>query len=453
MDKLSTKISFVDKKKVWQKILEKIKSQITPHNFRGWFSQAELLDITEEQIIISVPSAFFENQLKARYLALIEDSTEKVTGKKLHIEFKIDLSRLKRADFSEEEEFNLIPTPQTPSTLNPKYTLDNFVVGLTNNVAYAAAQAIVQNPGISYNPLFIYGGTGVGKTHLMIGIGNALSTKNPHFKIIYCSSEKFTNDYVEAIQNRRMGDMRKKYRSADLLLVDDIQFFSGREQTQEEFFHTFNELLSASKQVVLTSDRPPHEIARLEARLQSRFQGGLMVDIQSPDLDTRVAILKAKCSERGESLPEDCLNMIAQSTEGNARELEGKLIQILQFLKINPPEGGVTIEVIRQFFGRQTTSKLNLNHKQVLQTVCNYFDIKNNELIGPRRKKELVLPRHLAMYILSDELNLTVEKIGQILGGRDHTTVMHGRDRIKKLINTDREVQKMYIELKQSLLS
>lgn len=443
----------METQKSWNRILEKIKQQISSANFRTWFSSASLKNINGEKLIISVPSAFIKEQLSLRYLNLIELSSEQALGKKLQIELVVDSSKAPKKNavqFEEEDIFQLNQSNITP-ILNPKYTLENFVVGLSNNVAYAAAQAIVQNPGTSYNPLFLYGGTGVGKTHLMLGIGNAILSKNPHTKIIYCSSEKFTNDYVEAIQTRRMGELRNRYRSVDLLLIDDIQFFSGREGTQEEFFHTFNELQTKNSQIVLTSDNPPNMIAKLEDRLKSRFQGGLMVDIQMPDFDTRVAILKAKCQERGEVLDEECLNLIAQAFETNARELEGKLIQILQILKIQNKEPNP--QVIREYLGQ--TNKLaalqNVNHKQVLTSICEYFNISLGDLTGPKRQKELVLPRHLAMHILSEDLKMTVEKIGHILGGRDHTTVMHGRDRIKKLINTDREVQKIFIEVKQTL--
>ncbi len=455
MDNISAQ-KLMDNAKIWHSILENIKSQISAANFRTWFSNTALQTLSGDKLIVSTPSAFVQEQLSLRYLPLIESSATQVLGSKtIRIEFSIDSSlkpqKKKVVEENEDDEgmFQTNPTPSTP-ILNPKFTLENFVVGLTNNVAYAAAQAITQNPGTSYNPLFIYGGTGVGKTHLMLGVGNAILKKYPHIKITYCSSEKFTNDYVEAIRTNRMGDLRAKYRSNDLLLIDDIQFLSGKEGTQEEFFHTFNELQSQNKQIVLTSDKPPHEIAKLEERLKSRFQGGLMVDIQLPDFETRVAILKAKCQERAEVITEEALTLIAHSVESNARELEGKLIQILQVLKIQnlPP----TADNIKQLLGQKPAAAAhNLTHKQVLGTICNYFNIKLADLTGPKRQKELVLPRHLAMHILSEDLKMTVEKIGDILGGRDHTTVMHGRDKIKKLITTDREVQRVFIEVKNHL--
>lgn len=444
----------MDPQKVWQTMLTAIKPEMSEANFNLWFANTDITQVADGKIILAVPSAFIKENLKQRYQDLLLKAAKEATQQEVEIDFVVDSSRVtlkKTAKVAEEDLFQL-PTTITRPTLNPKYTLDNFVVGLSNNVAYAAAKAVVENPGTSYNPLFFYGGTGVGKTHLMLGIGNELLKKNTELKIIYCSSEKFTNDYVEAIQNHKMGDLRNKYRSADLLLVDDIQFFSGREGTQEEFFHTFNELTAKNSQIILTSDRPPVEIAKIEDRLKSRFQGGLMVDIQLPDLDTRVAILRAKCLEKGEMLPEDCLNLIASSSQINIRELEGKLIQIMQSLKAQnlPP----TVESISKFLDtRSPNSAANLNHKQVLSIICQYFNIKAADLTGPKRQKELVLPRHMAMHIMSEDLKMTVERIGEILGGRDHTTVMHGRDKIKQLINTDREVQRIFIEVKNSLAS
>lgn len=437
----------MDNLRLWHKFLEAVKPQVSPVNFKAWFSKIKLDSIDDSKVFFSAPHAFIRETLNQRHIPFMEKVLEDITGKKLRVE--ITVREQVKIPKSEEEEDFFQPIQTKTSELNPKYTLENFVVGLSNNLAYAAAQAVVQNPGVSYNPLFIYGGTGVGKTHLMLGIGNALEKKASHFKIIYCSSEKFMNDYVAAIQNHRMGDLRIKYRAANVLLIDDIQFFSGREGTQEEFFHTFNELLGRNSQIVLTSDRPPNEIAKLEDRLKSRFQGGLMLDIQFPDFDTRVAILRAKCSERGENLSEESLKLIASSMESNIRELEGKLIQLLQALKHKnlPP----TPENITPFLSRQIKKNLKIDHKKILDTICAFFNLNLKDLTGPKRQKELVLPRHMAMYILSEELNMTVEKIGQLLGGRDHTTVMHGRDKIKRLISSDREVQKLLIEIKHKL--
>ncbi|MBU1000552.1 chromosomal replication initiator protein DnaA [Patescibacteria group bacterium] len=439
----------MDNLRLWQKFLNTIKPSISSANLRTFFSQTLLKSVDGNKVILATPSAFIKETLKQRHLPLIEDVFGKLLNKKVNIKFIIKEALVGDKSQTDEDFFKPIQSPA--SILNPKYTLSNYVVGPSNNVAYAAAQAIVQNPGTSYNPLFIYGGTGVGKTHLMLGIGNAILDKETHAKVIYSSSEKFMNDYVEAIQTRKTGDLRTKYRSLDLLLVDDIQFFSGREGTQEEFFHTFNELIGKNSQIVLTSDRSPHEIAKLEDRLKSRFAGGLMIDIQAPDFDTRVAILRSKCLERKIVLPEETLKLLAASFDANIRELEGQLVGILQLLQAqNLP---LTNENISKHLQNRGTIKQNIKvePKKVLETVCQYFNLNQKDLIGARRQKELVLPRHLTMFILSEQFNLTVEKIGLLLGKRDHTTVMHGRDKIRKLANHDREVQKMLIEIKQKL--
>ncbi|OGE24888.1 hypothetical protein A3C26_02710 [Candidatus Daviesbacteria bacterium RIFCSPHIGHO2_02_FULL_39_12] len=436
----------MDNLRLWHKFLEIIKPQISADNYKGWFLKTSIKEASDDKIILSVPSAFVKETLYQRYLSLIENTFEQLTGKKLKVEFII--RQLPQKETPAEDLFQ--PVQTQVSVLNPRYTMENFVVGLTNNLAYAAAQAVVQNPGLSYNPLYIYGGTGVGKTHLMLAIGNAIFKKKPHSKINYCPSDKFLNDYVEAIQTHKMTDFRRKYRQADILLIDDIQFFSGREGTQEEFFHTFNELQGKNSQMVFTSDRPPQEIAKIEDRLKSRFAGGLMVDIQPPDFDTRVAILKAKCLERGESLPEDSVRLLASSFDSNIRELEGSLMQILQLLKLKnlPP----TAENISINLGQQPQRPINADPKKILTEICGYFNLSAKDLTGPKRQKELVLPRHIAMFILAEDLKLTVERIGQLLGGRDHTTVMHGRDKIKKLIVTDREIQRVFTEVKGRLM-
>ncbi len=437
----------MDNLRLWHKFLQTIKSEISPDNFKAYFLKTLLKSVHEDKITLSVPSAFILATLNRDYKKITEDTFGKITGRKVTVQF--DVKEFEESPKEQEEAF-FKPIQQQQSYLNPRFTLENFVVGPSNNVAYAAAEAVVQNPGTSYNPLFIYGGTGVGKTHLMLGIGNAILKKRPNSKVNYCSSEKFTNDYVEALQTRQFGLFRSRYRNTDILLIDDIQFFSGREGTQEEFFHTFNELSSKNAQIVITSDRPPHEIAKIEDRLKSRFQGGLMVDMQIPDFDTRVAILKNKCLEQHMVLPEDCLNLIADSVHSNARELEGKLTQVLQSLNSKHQEP--TLENIRVLLGKKNEDDIaTLTPKQIMLVVCEYFNIKQTDLTGPRRQKELVLPRHIVMHILSEQLKLPVEKIGEILGGRDHTTVMHGRDKIKRLIVTDREVQRTLIEVKQRL--
>ncbi|MBI2596417.1 chromosomal replication initiator protein DnaA [Candidatus Daviesbacteria bacterium] len=444
----------MDNNKEWGKILKIIKGQINIQNFSTWFSQTSLHQINDERLIISVPSAFIKGELIRRYDNLISSTTKQVTGKHLSVEYLINSSKFtKKIPIKEEGIFPLgnIKTANIQNPLNPKFTLENFMVGFTNNLAFAAAQAVVQNPGVSYNPLFIYGQSGVGKTHLMLGIGNALLSKKPYYKVVYAPSEKFMNDFVDSIQTKKTGDFRQKYRSCDILLIDDIQFISGKDSTQQEFFHLFNELQNKNSQLVFTSDRPPNEIVKLEPRLQSRFQGGLMVDIQLPDFDTRVAILKAKIKERGEFLDEEYIKIIAETVESNTRELEGKLIQIIQLIKTtgNKPE----LDYIKKLMGKPHTNTQFLDHKKVLAEINQYFNIRMADLTGPRRQKELVIPRQIAMFLMYEECNLPMERIGQILGGRDHTTILHGIEKIRQLSQRDRELQRLVLEVRQGLIS
>lgn len=440
----------------WVKILDQIKNQVSAANFRTWFLPTVAELSSDNTLTIHTPSAFNKNQLIEKHGSLIGQVVEEVFSEKMAIVFKVSPAKF---SVQSEETQPIITSLETPSLhrsspyntgLNPRYTLRNFMVGLSNNLAFAAAQAVVQNPGTSYNPLFIYGGTGVGKTHLMQAISHAMLENNPTLKILYCSSEKFTNDFVESIQTKQTSPFRAKYRSCDALLVDDIQFISGRDSTQEEFFHTYNDLHAKNKQLVLTSDRPPQEIQKMEARLASRFQGGLMVDIQPPDFDTRVAILKARCSERGVQIDAECLALIAQQQVGNARELEGKLIQIIQLSQLKGEL--ITPEFLKNYQNPHPYSLTKADQKRVLSGIQQYFNIKMSELTGPRRKRELVIPRQITMYLLYEECHIPYESIGRILGGRDHTTILHGVEKIRQEIQRDRETQRIIMEVKQALI-
>ncbi len=441
-----------DVDKSWQKVINYLKERVSHVNFRGWIMKIKVESISEQEIILVVPHAFVQNQVRNRYQSLIEEAISEVLQKQLVVNYKVDASRFEAEGYSEEtqeDDFELAsqPGPQQTLGLSPKYTLKSFVVGFTNNLAYAAAQAVVNDPGTSYNPLFIYGPSGVGKTHLMQAIGNELIKKDPYMKLVYVSSERFMVDFIEAIQSKKTNIFRQKYRSCHILLVDDIQFISGRDSTQEEFFHVFNELHSRGAQVVLTSDRPPHEIQKLEPRLASRFQGGLMVDIQLPDFDTRMAILKAKLAEKGEDLPEEYLRVIAETSGSNTRELEGKLVQISQMKKLTQqlPDEATLMRLV----GRPDSPSALPDHKKVLISINNYFNLKMTDLTGPRRQKELVLPRQIAMYVLYEDCKISMEKIGQMLGGRDHTTVLHGIKKINDSIPQNQELERQVSEVRQ----
>lgn len=439
-----------------KQILEEIRTQVLPHNYKAWFSPTQASLTEDNKIIIKVPSAFFKQQLTKRYESIILEAASTILAAQASLEFIIDSSVEKKKARPVEDDF--FQTPQIYQTgqkaqtiLNPKYTLENFVVGFTNNLAYAGAQAVVDNPGNAYNPLYIYGTSGVGKTHLMQGIANALIAKKADTRVVFVSSEKFMNDFVESIKSKGMESLRLKYRSCDILLVDDIQFISGKEGFQEEFFHTFNDLHSRNSQLVFTSDRPPNEISKLEVRLSSRFQGGLMVDMQLPDIDTRIAILNTKLSEKGESLPQEYILMIAESVTTNIRELEGKLTQLLQRRRLSGQP--LSEEIVRKVLGDiPVTKHQNISPDKILECVNKYFSVDKADILGPRRQKELVVPRQIIMFLIHQECKIPYERIGEMLGGRDHTTIMHGVEKIRLAINRDREVQRIVMELKQQLL-
>lgn len=441
--------------KEWHKVLEIIKDQVSPINYKMWFAKASCDGEVDGKFVIFVATHFIKQEIHTKHQDVLEEAVKQILGKPIPIDLRVSSTKSRSEENPEDDNFELNLFSSTPKTnitnLNPKYSLENFVVGLSNNLAYAAAQAVIANPGLSYNPLFLYGGTGVGKTHLMVGVGHALLKKNPNLKIIYSPLEQFTNDLVQGIQTKSMTQFRTKYRSCNLLLIDDVQFLSGRDSTQEEFFHTFNDLQGKNIQIIVTADRPPHEIQKLEPRLASRFQGGMMVDIQLPDFDTRVAILKAKCKEKGDDIPENCLTLIAENISTNGRELEGKLMQIIQTLKLTGKE--FNEENVRFLLGKvSVTSGFKIDQKKVLAGINQYFDIKMADLIGPNRKKDLVRSRQIAMYILYQDCKLPYEKIGEMLGGRDHTTIMHGVEKIGAILSKDSEIQKTIGEIKQKLV-
>jgi chromosomal replication initiator protein len=337
--------------------------------------------------------------------------------------------------------------------LNVRYTFDTFIVGKGNELAHAAAQAVASRPGEAYNPLFVYGGVGLGKTHLLQAIGHAMLGTNRETKILYVSSEKFTNEFVSAIKSGRAKDFKDRYRTADLLLIDDIQFIGGKEQTQEEFFHTFNELHQHGKQVVLSSDRPPKAIPALEDRLRSRFEWGMIADISAPDLETRAAILQAKAQEKNFPLPTDLINLIAATVQSNIRELEGALNKIIAFHQLkNTEPTRETIKSILTSFESQSMRK-SLTPKELINTVSDFFDVALSDILGKSREKRLSFPRQIIMFLLREELKMSYPAIGTELGGRDHTTAMHAHTKIQNEIENDLKLKQDIELIKQRLYS
>lgn len=339
---------------------------------------------------------------------------------------------------------------QGKHNLNPRLTFETFVVGSSNNFAYAAAQGVAKSPGTRHNPLFIYGGVGLGKTHLMHAIGHAIYAEHPDWEIMYLSAETFGSDLIASLQNKKIGAFKKKYRAPNVLLIDDIQFIAGKEYTQEEFFHTFNELYMSQRQIVLTSDRPPQEISKIEERLSSRFMGGVMVDIQLPDFETRVAILNEKCQSLGVALPPESIAMIAERSATNIRELEGVLQGMLA--KAAPAGGDISPDLVREFFGAEKERRTRrVRPNKIISKTAQYYDFKAGEITGKSRKAPLVAARHMAMYLLYTELDVPYEQIGRLFEGRDHTTVMHAVEKIGNKLKIEPSIAKVVADIKHGL--
>ncbi|MBD3311809.1 MAG: chromosomal replication initiator protein DnaA [Candidatus Magasanikbacteria bacterium] len=448
---------------IWQAVLAEFELNLSKANFTTWFRNTGITKYDDRYVTICVPNAFTKSWLEKKYHSDIVKALERITGKPVKkVEYKVENIKNveeKECDLVEEKESKeqTVEPPTKEKTqltafgLNPKYCFANFIVGKGSELSHAAAQAVASRPGEAYNPLFIYGGVGLGKTHLLQAIGNQMMTENSGIKILYVSSEKFTNEFVAAVKEGRARDFKDRYRNVDLLLIDDIQFIGGKEQTQEEFFHTFNELHQQGKQVVMTSDRPPKAIPALEDRLRSRFEWGMITDISEPDLETRSAILQAKCQEKSFDLPENLLDLIATSIQSNVRELEGALNKIIAFHELkNSTPSKESVKSILDSFEAQNMRKA-ATPKDMINVVAKYFDISIDDILGKSREKRLSFPRQIIMFLLRKELNLSFPAIGNELGGRDHTTAMHAHTKISTELENDLKLKQDIELIKQKL--
>ncbi|HNZ86657.1 MAG TPA: chromosomal replication initiator protein DnaA [bacterium] len=451
---------------IWQSVLGELELTISKASFTTWFKNTSIMDIEDDCVYISVPNGFTKRWLEDRYYknilsavtnVLKEDRIKKLIFKISHTPTKINISgntnSVKLEDIQKDNSPKLTQSGTVPLVINPKYTFENFITGKQNELAKAASMAVAKNPGKVYNPLFLYGDVGLGKTHLMQSIGNYIKQKFPKYKMLYTSSENFTNDYVKAIQSGKIDDFKKKYRELDALLVDDIQFMRGQERTQEEFFHTFNVLYQNNKQIVISSDRPPKSLPAIEERLTSRFESGMIADIGSPDFETRIAILKSKIKEKNiqMEISEEVLSIISNSAKKNVRELEGALNRIVAIHQLNNQK--ITIESA-QLTLNSTNAKpkeVGLNAKSIIQAVSEYFDVDYEKIIGNSRKKELVIPRQICMYLMRVELNYSYPGIGAEMGGRDHTTAIHGYNKIEEELKTNEKLKSDINNIKQKL--
>ena len=446
----------------WDATQERLRKILDELSFENWFSQTRFESYDDGQLTVAVPNKFFADWLREHYMDAVMACAGTVVPDLREIVFRPAASDgADRTVKAKPEQLQLprmpqerVPQPPRPRPFNPRYTFDRFVVGNGNRFAHAAARAVAESPGRAYNPLFLHGGTGLGKTHLMQAIGQEIVQRRPDANICYISSEHFTNQLIESIAKKSTMKFRTKYRKADVLLIDDIHFISRKEATQEEFFHTFNVLFDMHKQIVISSDRPPKEIAGIEQRLISRFEWGLVTDIQPPDLETRIAILQNKAARENLTVPPDVLDCIAKFITSNIRELEGSLVTLLAYAKLTEkaitPE--LAEEVLRDLIGKDRLQPINV--ETVLRAVAEHFDVRVSDLRSRNRQRQVAYPRQLAMYLCKDLIaKLSYAEIGEALGGKDHSTVMYAVQKVAKEVKSDKSAAQLIALLQRKIRS
>ncbi|HSD99095.1 MAG TPA: chromosomal replication initiator protein DnaA [Patescibacteria group bacterium] len=438
---------------IWNNVLTNIEKEVSRANFLTLFKQTALVSFEENIATIAAPSTMVVDLLQRRFLPIIKQGLEKEMQKEVDVLFITKtfpgMGKKKEQDiplFSTTEK-QASPVVGHLPRVRPDFTFESLAVSDSNRLAYESARNVAKNPGKSYNPLFIYGPVGVGKTHLMQAVANEVYSQNPDNKIIYITSEEFTNEVVEAIRNNDTAKMKRRFRSANLLIIDDVQFIAGKDRVQEELFHTFNSLIDAGAQIVLSSDRPPSEIKKLEARLSSRFAGGLTVDVESPDFELRTAIILKKAEKIGFAISIETAKLLAEK-EQDIRSLEGMLLRVATI----SPTGEITEEQARKTMHGETNEQGHMVHADdVIEAACSFYHIKPTQLKGPKRDAALVRARQIVMYILKHDLELTLVEIGNQLGGRDHTTIMHGVDKIALLVDKKGVVSEEIVGIKNKL--
>lgn len=453
---------------LWQTVLGEIELTVSRGAYVTWFKNTRLLRHKDEVLVVGVPNVFIKQQLERKYNQMIVEVLEKNGVKPERVEYKIyssinipkkvdEETLILNASTTERVAQTVSQNRPTPSTLthsyrqglNDKYTFENFIVGSGNELAYAACQAIAANPGTKYNPLFLYGGVGLGKTHLIQAVGNAIIANNPDANIVYISIEQFVQEFLDAIKFKRNTDFASYYRNADVLIIDDIQFIAGKEKTQEEFFHTFNALHQANKQIIISSDKPPKDIPTLEERLRSRFTWGMSIDMQIPDFETRCVILQTKAQAHGSSLDQPVVEYLANLVQSNIRELEGALNQLLAFCEMRGLSPN--LQIATTLLGSVKTRPKHISAKQIIERCAKHFQIPMEDIVGPKRDKDIVVPRQIAMYMLRSELHLSFPKIARELGRKDHTTAIHSVEKIEKEISYDPDIKTAVTEIKDRL--
>jgi len=436
----------------WQATLGQLQLEMSKASFDTWVSNASFISYDEETgcFEIGVKNAYARDWLDDRLSAKIGRILTGMMGKTVKTNFKVWTPSIFTPKAEEPEVTAPSPrAPQNNTSINERYRFDNFVVGANNRLAHAASMAVAESPARAYNPLFLYGGVGLGKTHLLHAIGNACRPAN--LNVLNVSSEEFTNDLINAIRTHTTPAFREKYRQVDVLLIDDIQFIAGKESTQEEFFHTFNTLHGQNKQIVISSDRSPKSLGTLEERLRSRFEWGLTADIQAPDVETRLAILRSKAERTGREVPSEILEMIARQVQSNIRELEGALNRVLAYSDLSGIP--LTLELAHQALSDFLPHGTDLQPDDVLEAVSKAFGVSNDRLLGRERTREVALPRQIAMYLLREESGVSLPQIGEIIGGRDHTTVIYACDKINNLMETDARLRRQILQIRERLYS
>ncbi|GEN31233.1 chromosomal replication initiator protein [Cerasibacillus quisquiliarum] len=442
-------------KELWDVVLNKIEEKVSKPSYETWLQHTVAEKIENNTLTVMAPNEFAKDWLEEQYTDLIASIVEEVTGSLLKIKFSIpdtlsDTENIKSVSKLKQDEKH---SNHKKTMLNPKYVFDTFVIGSGNRFAHAASLAVAEAPAKAYNPLFIYGGVGLGKTHLMHAIGHYVREHKPDAKVVYLTSEKFTNEFINAIMENKTSEFRNKYRTVDVLLIDDIQFIAGKESTQEEFFHTFNALHEENKQLVISSDRPPKEIPTLEDRLRSRFEWGLITDITPPDLETRIAILNKKAKAEGLDIPNEVMMYIANQIDTNIRELEGALIRVVAYSSLvnKDIDAALAADALKDIIPSKKPKKITT--QSIMEVVGEKYNVKIEDFLAKKRTKSIAFPRQIAMYLSRELTDLSLPKIGDEFGGRDHTTVLHAHDKISKLIIDDTLLNKEIEEIIETLKS
>lgn len=450
----------MDAKQVWRAALGELQVSLSPANYETWLRDTRLVDVDEQRFRIAVPNGFAKDWLESRYRSLISQTLARIVGYSVQVEFVVGTAPEVAAEGAVDPASEPLaagparPSPQVrveptrvggeggTTFLNPRYTFSNFIVGSANRLAHAASLSVAERPGHAYNPLFLYGGVGLGKTHLMHAIGNQVIAKFPRKRVVYATSEKFTNEFITSIQQGKIDEFRARYRRIDLLLIDDIQFIADKERTQEEFFHTFNAIHEDGKQIVLSSDRPPKAILTLEERLRSRFEWGLIADLTAPDLETRIAILRAKAEEGAVPITSDVIEFIARKVVSNIRELEGALNRMVAYASMGAMPIGIELAQAVLSNVLYNPKKRQVTPERIAKVVADYYSVPMDVLQGQKRDKAIVVPRQIAMFLMRAETDVSLLRIGAELGGRDHSTVLHACDKITREVAVNDELRR-----------